>query len=138
MTHEEGSPPGAGIDAYRAGYEEEHVLRGFRSACGFVGATWGLRCPRCGDRWVETPLSPKGTVVAFSVQTVPSDEFLNDAPYAYVLVELEGGGRISGLMAEVRSESDLEIGAPVEFVPSYRPGVHFQRRPALSGTPGPG
>lgn len=87
-----------------------------------------LGCPRCGKRdleEVELPLS--GRVVAFSVQNVPSDEFLNDAPYAYVVVELEGGARLAGWMPDVRAESDLEIGTRVRFHPSYKPGVQFER-----------
>jgi uncharacterized OB-fold protein len=115
------------IAEYRKGYEEEHRLRGFRSRCGFVTATWGLRCPRCGDLLEETVLPDRGRVVAFSVQTVPSDEFLNDAPYAYVVVELEGGARVTGWMAGVRAESELSIGTAVQLTESYRPGVQFRR-----------
>jgi uncharacterized OB-fold protein len=58
---------------------------------------------------------------------VPSDEFVNDAPYAYVLVDLDEGGRISGWMPSVRSESDLHRGDRVVFNPSYKPGVQFER-----------
>jgi len=127
--------PGHSIAEYRRGYEEEHRLRGFRSACGFLSATWGLRCPRCGDVLEEVDLPTTGRVVAFSVQTVPSDEFLNDAPYAYVVVELPGGGRVTGWMAGVAAEADLPVGTPVELVEGYRPGVQFRRTDAR---PGPG
>ena len=109
-------------------YEEERTLKGFRSACGFITATWSLRCPRCGRAdLVEAALSGKGTVVAYTVQTVPSEEFLNDAPYAYVVVDLEEGGRITGWMPAVRAVGDLAIGDRVHFVPSYKPGVQFAR-----------
>jgi uncharacterized OB-fold protein len=116
------------IQEFEHGYEEEHRLRGFRSACGFVTATWGLRCPRCGQYdLTEFALSGKGTVAAFTVQNVPADEFVNDAPYAYVLVDLEEGGRISGWMPSVRAVTDLAIGDPVHWVPSYKPGVQFEK-----------
>jgi uncharacterized OB-fold protein len=72
-------------------------------------------------------------VVAFTLLTVPGDEFLNDAPYAYVVVELDGGGRITGWMPAVKSENDLKVGDPVHFVPGYKPGVQFAKvveRPA--------
>jgi len=120
--------PGHSIDQYRKGFEEEHRLRGFRSACGFVTATWGLRCPRCGDPLVEAELGRRGTIAALSVQTVPSDEFLNDAPYAYVLVDLEGGGRVAGWVRGIAPGDPLAIGDAVELVEGYRPGVQFQRR----------
>ncbi|MGA8542847.1 MAG: OB-fold domain-containing protein [Thermoplasmata archaeon] len=76
---------------------------------------------------METALPTRGRVVAFSVLTVPGDEFLNDAPYAYVVVELEGGGRITGWMPSVRSVSDLAIGDSVHYVPGYKPGVQFAK-----------
>lgn len=118
------------IEEYRHGYEERGELKGFRSACGFLTATWGLACPVCGQRdLTESPLSGRGRVVAFTVQHVPSDEFLNDAPYAYVVVELDEGGRITGWMESVKSEADLGIGQRVRWVSSYKPGVHFEREP---------
>ncbi|EQD72838.1 protein containing DUF35, partial [mine drainage metagenome] len=87
------------------GYEEEGRLRGLRCpACDLVSATWALACARCGHRGLEEyPLAPTGRVVAFTLLNVPGDEFLNDAPYAYVVVELEGGGRVTGWMPTVRS-----------------------------------
>jgi hypothetical protein len=116
------------IEEFREGYESQNRLRGFRSACGFCAATWLLACPRCGKRDLEeVDLSGRGTVAAFSVQNVPSDEFLNDAPYAYVIVDLEEGGRITGWIPGIGSESELRIGERVHFVPGYRPGVQFQK-----------
>ena len=116
------------IGEYRRAYEEEHALRGFRSACGYVGATWALACPRCGQRdLMEVPLGPDGEVRAVTVQHVPSDEFLNEAPYAYVLVAMDGGGTVAGWVEGVRHDADLRIGDRLRFRPSYKPGVQFER-----------
>jgi uncharacterized OB-fold protein len=126
------------IAEFQHGYEEEQRLRGFRSACGFVTVTWGLRCPRCGEYdLTEFPLSGQGAVAAFTVQNVPSDEFVNDAPYAYVVVELDEGGRLSGWMPLVRSEADLAIGDRVHWVASYKPGVQFQKTANPTSPPQP-
>jgi uncharacterized OB-fold protein len=73
--------------------------------------------------------------VAASIQTVPSDEFLNDAPYAYVVVELDEGGRLSGWVESVRSADELGIGDRVHWVASYKPGVHFEKDPADRADP---
>ncbi len=123
------------IAEFVRGYEEESRLRGFRCrSCGLVTATWGLACSRCGARDLEeAALAGTGRVVAFTILSVPGDEFLNDAPYAYVVVELDGGGRVTGWMPSVRSDSELALGARVRFVPSYRPGVQFQ--PESPGPP---
>lgn len=64
---------------------------------------------------------------ALSVQHVPSDEFLNEAPYAYVVVDLDEGGRITGWVPGVLDEKDLKIGDRVHWVPSYKTGVQFAR-----------
>jgi uncharacterized OB-fold protein len=125
----EGAAAPHSIADFRRGYEEEQRLRAFRcSACGHVVVTWGLRCPTCGQgELAEQALSGRGRIATFSVQTVPSDEFLNDAPYAYVIVELEEGGRVTGWMPSVREEGQLAIGDRVRWVPSYKPGVLFER-----------
>jgi uncharacterized OB-fold protein len=121
------------IEGYRRGYEDEHRLRGFRCTCGFVLATWGVRCPSCGGSSLsEIDLATTGRLAAFTVQTVPSDEFLNDAPYAYVLVDLEGGGRVAGWMPGIRSDRELAIGTRVRYVPGYNPGVQFALDPDAS------
>ena len=126
----EPAPPHS-VEAFRRGYEEESRLLGFRSGCGFSTATWVLVCPRCGARdLTEVELAGTGRLVAFTVQTVPSDEFLNEAPYAYVVVDLDGGGRVTGWMAGVAAESELSVGEAVRFAPSYKPGVQFVRAAA--------
>jgi len=118
------------------GYEEGGKLRGFRCThCGLITATWGLACSRCGHpELVEAELTTKGKVVAFTILTVPSEDFLNDAPYAYVLVELDGGGRVTGWMPSVRAENQIRIGDRVHYVAGYKPGVQFEKDAAV-GSP---
>jgi uncharacterized OB-fold protein len=122
---------------YVKGYEEGTSLRGFRcTKCDLVTATWGVACPRCGSRErEERALGQAGRVVACTLLTVPGDEFLNDAPYAYVVVDLDGGGRITGWMPSVKSVDGVHIGDRVHFVAGYKPGVQFARE---SDTPTPG
>ncbi len=116
------------IAEFVRGYEGEGKLRGFRCpSCGFLTATWGIACSRCGASGLEeAPLSDRGRVVAFTVVEVPTEELVNDAPYAYVVVELDGGGRVSGWMPQVRSATEISLGERVRFRPSYRPGVQFE------------
>ncbi|MCI4373112.1 MAG: OB-fold domain-containing protein [Thermoplasmata archaeon] len=112
-----------------ASVEAGGPLRGFRCPqCGFTTATWNLACLRCGRvGLLEHALGSAGRVVAFTLLTVPGDEFLNDAPYAYIVVELDGGGRITGWMPSVRTVDGLRIGERVRFMASYKPGVQFVR-----------
>ncbi len=118
------------VRQYELGYEEEGRLRGFGSACGFRTATWALLCPRCGERdLTEVELGRVGRIAAVTVQTVPAEQYLNDAPYAYLLVDLDGGGRVTGWMAGVSPGSPPTIGRRVRFVPGYRRGVQFELLP---------
>jgi uncharacterized OB-fold protein len=117
------------IGEYIQGYEESGKIRGFRCPnCGLVTATWGLACSRCGKPDLEeAELPTRGKVLAFTILHVPGEEFINDAPYAYVVVELDGGARVTGWMPSVRGDSDLKIGERVRFVTSYKPGVQFAK-----------
>jgi uncharacterized OB-fold protein len=123
-------PPVAhSIAEFIQGYENARVLRGFRCRqCGSLTATWGLACSRCGSRELEEAvLAEEGRVVAGTLVVVPTEEFLNDAPYAYVLVDLDGGGRVSGWMPGVTSEEAIAPGTRVRFRPSYKTGIQFER-----------
>ncbi len=125
----EGPPPVHGIADFVRGYEAEEILLAFRCPrCRSLTATWGLACSRCGARPLEEArLGPTGRIVAGTVVAVPGDELLNEAPYAYVVVALDDGGRISGWIRGVDREADIAPGTPVRFAPSYRPGVQFER-----------
>jgi uncharacterized OB-fold protein len=127
------APAPHSIQEFVHGYEEDGLLRGFRCPrCGHITATWGLACSQCGAPGLEEArLSGRGRIVAFTVLNVPGDEFVNDAPYAYIVVELDGGGRVTGWMPSVRSEADLALGERVQFSPSYKPGVQFVRESAI-------
>ena len=128
---------GHSISDFVQGYEEGQKLRGFHCPdCDLVSATWGLACPRCGKRnREERELGHAGRVVAFTLLTVPGDVFINEAPYAYVVVELDGGGRITGWMPSVKSLDGVHLGDRVQFVPSYKPGVQFAKE-STGPTPG--
>lgn len=126
----EGLPAAAHtVEEWVRSYEDGGPLRGFRCPqCGLITATWNLACPRCGRvGLLEHQLASAGTIVAFTLLAVPGDEFLNDAPYAYVVVQLDGGGRITGWMPSIRTVDGLVIGERVRFQPSYKPGVQFVR-----------
>ena len=52
---------------------------------------------------------------------------MNDVPYAWVIVELEGGIRITGWIPFIASKNDLKIGQKVRLVKSYRTGRVFEK-----------
>lgn len=100
---------GEGIEAYRC------------ADCGTLSSVFTVVCPRCASlNIVRATLSGYGTVRTFTIQNVAPDEFASEAPYAYVIVEMDEGFSVSGWMPEVRTASAIRIGDRVS--PSGRRG----------------
>jgi len=74
-------------------------------------------CPNCGSwnaEWAE--VSGKGKVYTYIVAHQPfHPAFVDDVPYAVVIVELEEGVRLVSNVVDCRPE-DIYIGMPVEVV----------------------
>lgn len=88
------------------------------SKCGSCGAVWfppRLICAECGNKdFEEVRLSDRGTVKTFTVIRVAPTEFLDQAPYAIGVVELDGGVMIQCQVADCAAE-DLKTGMPVRI-----------------------
>jgi len=72
-------------------------------------------CPVCGSLNIEEyKLSRKGTVHTFCINWVLPPGL--EPPVPLVLVDLEGGGRYQGIIAEVDDPGQIKIGDKVEMV----------------------
>lgn len=88
-----------------------------------------LRCPKCGSTDIQRrEFSRTGTVVSYTIQSVASDQFLNETPFAFALVQLDDGPRMSGWIPWIAKEKDLPLGQKVEYTPSYKPGLMFEKK----------
>ena len=88
-----------------------------------------VRCPRCRGTDITTrTFSKTGKVVGYTIQSVASEQFLNETPFAFALVQLDDGPTISGWIPWIAKPKDLEVGQKVEYVPSYKPGMQFEKR----------
>src|ERR1041385_902319 len=55
-----------------------------------------LRCPKCGSLDIaRREFSTTGTVVTYTIQSVASESFLNETPFAFALIQLDDGDRKS-------------------------------------------
>lgn len=96
-------------------------------ACGRTQATPFLRCT-CGSEDVGLKELPAtGKVLSFTIQRVAGEEFINEVPYAWAVIELEDGTRVSGWIGYVGDPKELPVGTRVKYVPSYKPGLQFER-----------
>ena len=103
-------------------------LIGFRCANDHTFLSPVRACPKCKTKDIEQiELPARGEVVTFTIQNVASEEFMNETPFAWAIVELEDGSRVTGWVPFVGSEDDLSIGDEVEFEPTYKPGVMFEK-----------
>jgi uncharacterized OB-fold protein len=88
-----------------------------------------LRCPKCGSTDIQKrQFSTTGKIVSYTIQSVASESFLNETPFAFALVKLDDGPMCSGWVPYIRNEKELPIGQKVEFTPSYKPGIMFEKR----------
>ncbi|MFO1533827.1 MAG: Zn-ribbon domain-containing OB-fold protein [Thermoplasmatota archaeon] len=87
------------------------------------------RCPKCGGTdIVRREFSKTGTVASYTIQSVASEQFLNETPFAFALIQLDDGPRVSGWIPWIAKAKDLPMGQKVEYVPSYKPGMMFEKR----------
>jgi len=96
--------------------------------CDHKQADIQVFCSRCKSGNLEL-IDVKGTgkVLTYTIQQVAPDQFMNDVPYAWIIVELEDGIRITGWIPFVASKNDLKIGQKVKLVKSYRTGRVFEK-----------
>lgn len=90
------------------------------------------RCT-CGSMQLHvTEFAREGVVESFTVQIVAPEAFLNEVPFAWALIQLDGGPRVSGWIPFVSRPEDLKVGDRVRFTPSYKPGMMFEKVPTGS------
>jgi len=83
--------------------------------CGLVFFPPRLICPQCQNReFEETKLAEKGKVLTFTIIRVPPQQFVDQAPYAVGIVELDDGVKLTGQIVDCDFE-DLKIGKRVKI-----------------------
>jgi uncharacterized OB-fold protein len=92
--------------------------------CGKINFPPRLICNACGNREFEkTKLADKGKVLTYTIIRVPPHQFVDQAPYAVGIVELEDGVKITGQIVDCDFD-DIQIGLDVkiEFRKLYQMG----------------
>ena len=74
-----------------------------------------LICPQCKNRELEpTKLAETGKILTYTVIRVPPHQFVDQAPYAVGIVELDDGVKITAQVVDCDFE-DLKIGQRVRI-----------------------
>ena len=82
--------------------------------CGQLSFPPRLICPACGSREFEMERLPDtGIVLTYTVIRVAPTPFVDEAPYAVGIVELDGGTRITAQITDCSLDS-IRIGQKVK------------------------
>ena len=97
--------------------KEGKVLARKCTKCGHLHLVTTYFCQNCGNKGFENVLiEGKGSVVTYTIITVPPDGFEKYVPYAWVVMNIDGIDlRISGFMSNVQSPADLPLGTRVKI-----------------------
>ncbi|MDX1611775.1 MAG: OB-fold domain-containing protein, partial [Candidatus Thermoplasmatota archaeon] len=72
-------------------------LVGFRCENGHTWVSPSKRCAKCASKELKTVELPKeGEVLTFTIQNVAAEEFMNETPFAWAVIELTDGTRVTG------------------------------------------
>lgn len=97
-------------------------------ACGHDQISPMVRCPKCrGTDLASREFSTTGRVVSHTIQSVASEQFMNETPFAFAIIQLDDGPRVSGWVPWVGKPEELPLGSKVTYVPSYKPGMMFEK-----------
>jgi uncharacterized OB-fold protein len=114
------------IKQFKDSYESGRLTGLKCDECGHKHITYIVVCPNCGSKKLTlTDISTTGTVRVFTLQSVPSEKFVNEAPYAYAIIKLDDGTDIAGWLPYVKDASNLKIGDRVKYTKSYKYGLVF-------------
>jgi uncharacterized OB-fold protein len=92
--------------------------------CGIVLFPPRLICPECkGREFEDTKLADKGKILTYTIIRVPPHQFVDQAPYAVGIAELDDGVKLTGQIVDCDFE-DLKIGqrVKIEFRKIYDEG----------------
>lgn len=98
--------------------------------CGELHLATVYFCQKCGNKEFENEeLEGKGTVVTFTIITVPPAGFEKYTPYAWAVLQLDGSDlRISGFMANMAKPSDLPIGSKAKIIGFDERGIILEKQ----------
>lgn len=96
------------------------------AACDKDSITPKVRCD-CGGRLEVKEFATTGTIDTYTIQRIAAEQFMNDVPFAWVVVRLDNGGpRVTGWIPYISRDNEINIGDKVRLTTSYKPGFMFE------------
>ena len=97
--------------------------------CGYLHLVTTYFCQNCGNKGFENvSIEGKGTIVTYTIITVPPAGYEKYTPYAWVVIKLDGVDlQISGFMQNITSPSDLPLGAKTKVAGYDERGILIEK-----------
>jgi len=98
--------------------------------CGEFHLATVYFCQNCGNKEFENAtLEGEGSIVTYTIITVPPAGFEKYTPYAWVVLSLDNSKlRISGFMGGIAKPSDLPVGTKAKIVGFDDRGILIEKR----------
>lgn len=97
--------------------------------CGYLQLATTYFCQNCGNKGFENvSIEGKGTIVTYTIITVPPAGYEKYTPYAWVVIKLDGVDlKVSGFMQNITSPSDLPLGAKTKVAGYDERGILIEK-----------
>jgi len=98
--------------------------------CGHLHLVTTYFCQNCGNKGFENVvIDGKGTILTYTIITVPPDGYEKYVPYAWVVMKLDNCElRISGFMAGIKSPADLPLGTKAKITDHDERGIIIEKQ----------
>lgn len=109
--------------------KQGNVLAHKCTKCGHLHLCTVYFCQVCGGKGFEPAvLRGTGSIVTYTIITVPPTGFEEYTPYAFVVLKLDDSDlRISGFMANIATPADLPVGTRAHVVDFDMRGIVITR-----------
>ena len=116
-------------DEFIANAKQGKILTRKCTNCNDLNLVTVYFCKKCGKREFEnTILEGHGTIVTYTIMTVPPSGFEDFSPYAWAVMKIEGHDlNISGFLANIDKPADLPIGISVKIIDFDERGLVFEK-----------
>ena len=97
--------------------------------CGYLHLATTYFCQNCGNKGFENvSIEGKGTIITYTIITVPPAGYEKYTPYAWVVIKLDGVDlQVSGFMKNINSPSDLPLGTKTKVVGYDERGILIEK-----------
>ncbi len=99
------------------------------SKCGHLHLVTTYFCQNCGNKTFEDAIiDGKGSIVTYTIITVPPEGYEKYVPYAWVVMKLDSADlRISGFMSSIKSPADLPLGTKAKITGYDERGIIIEK-----------